>query len=113
MDSKVIAITGGSQGLGRALAKACCREGARVAIIGRDARKLASVREEVGERVVCFPCDIGDSAEVINAFREIGAQMGGLDALVNNAGIYPIFKLETASDEQLRSVINTNLLGAM
>ena len=113
LDSKVIAITGGSQGLGRALAKACCREGARVAIIGRDFHKLESVRKEIGERVVCFPCDIGDSVEVSNTFKKIEAQMGGLDALVNNAGIYPIFKLETASDAQLRSVINTSLLGAM
>jgi len=111
--SKTIAITGGSHGLGKALAMACCKEGARVAIIGRNSSKLESAREEIGDRVACFPCDISDPIVVRHTFQAIKAEMGGLDALVNNAAIYPIFKLEKATDEQLRSVIDTNLLGAM
>jgi len=111
--SKVIAITGGSYGLGKALANACYSEGARIAIIGRNSSKLELARNEIGERVASFPCDIGDPAAVRHTFEEIHAQMGELHALVNNAAIYPIFKLENASDEQLRSVINTNLLGTM
>ena len=113
LDSKVIAITGGSHGLGKALAKACCMEGARVAIIGRNSSKLELARKEIGNSVASFPCDIGDPFSVRHAFQEIAAQMGALDALVNNAAIYPVFKLEKASDEELRSVIDTNLLGAM
>ena len=113
LGSKVIAITGGSYGLGKALTRACCKEGARVAIIGRNTGKLESARSEIGEMAACFPCDIGDPVAVRHTFQEIDAHMGALDALVNNAAIYPIFKLEKASDEQLRSVINTNLLGAM
>ena len=113
LGSKVIAITGGSHGLGKALAKACSEQGARVAIIGRNSSKLELAREEIGDTVACFSCDIGDPVAVRHTFQAIKAQMGGLDALVNNAGIYPIFKLEKASDEQLRSVIDTNLLGAM
>jgi len=111
--SKVIAITGGSYGLGKALANACYSEGARIAIIGRNSSKLELARNEIGERVASFPCDIGDPAAVRHTFEEIHSQMGELHALVNNAAIYPIFKLENASDEQLRSVINTNLLGTM
>jgi len=111
--SKIVAITGGSHGLGKALAKACCKEGARVAIIGRNSSKLELAVKEIGNSVACFSCDIGDPFSVRHAFKEIDAQMGALDALVNNAAIYPIFKLEKASDEQLRSVIDTNLLGAM
>lgn len=111
--SKVVAITGGSHGLGKALAKACSDEGARVAIIGRSSSKLELAQKEIGNNAVCFPCDIGDPALVRHTFQEIEAQLGALDALINNAAIYPIFKLEKASDEQLRSVIDTNLLGAM
>lgn len=111
--SKVIAITGGSHGLGKALAKACCKEGARVVIIGRNSSKLESAQKEIGNNAVCFPCDIGDPDQVRHTFQAIEAQLGALDALINNAAIYPVFKLEKASDEQLRSVIDTNVLGAM
>ena len=86
--SKVVAITGGSHGLGKALAKACSDEGARVAIIGRSSSKLELAQKEIGNNAVCFPCDIGDPGLVRHTFQEIEAQLGALDALINNAAIY-------------------------
>ena len=113
LDSKVVVITGGSHGLGKALAKACCEEGARVAILGRNSEKLELAGREIGAGTTCVTCDIRDPESVRRSFGAIQAQLGRLDALINNAAVYPVFKVESASDEQLRSVIDTNVLGAV
>lgn len=111
--SKIIAITGGSQGLGKAMARALCSEGARVAIIGRDAKKLLQVSRDITGDISTFPCDIGDPKAVQETFNAINTELGGLDVLINNAAIYPPFKLENGSDDQIRSVIETNILGTL
>ena len=99
--SKIIAITGGSQGLGKAMARALCSEGARVAIIGRDAKKLLQVSRDITGDISTFPCDIGDPKAVQETFNAINTELGGLDVLINNAAIYPPFKLENGSDDQI------------
>lgn len=113
LQSKVIAITGGSQGLGKVLAKACCEQGAKVAIIGRNAQKLEQAKSEIDGDVAGFACDISDPNSVRTTFAAIADQLGGLDVLINNAAVYPPFKMEKATDQQLRSVIDINVLGAM
>ena len=113
LEPKVIAITGGSRGLGKALAMQCAERGARVAILGRDRQTLEQAAEDIGGKIIGISCDVGDPGSVRGAFTEIVDQFGALDALVNNAAIYPPFKVEKASDQQLRSVIDTNVLGAM
>jgi len=113
LETRVIVITGGSHGLGKALARACCEQGAKVAIIARSAQKLEQTISDIEGEIAGFACDISDPDSVRNTFSAIADQFGALDALINNAAIYPPFKLEKASDQQLRSVIDTNLLGAM
>ena len=113
LDSKVIAITGGSRGLGKALAIQCCERGAKVAILGRNTQQLEQAVDDIGGEISGIGCDIGDPDSVRSAFSEIFDQFGTLDALVNNAAIYPPFRVEKASDQQLRSIIDTNVLGAM
>jgi len=113
LESKVIAITGGSRGLGKALAMGCCERGARVVILGRNAQQLEQAVDDIEGDITGIGCDIGDPDSVRNAFSAISDQFGALDALVNNAAIYPPFRMEKASDQQLRSVIDTNVLGAM
>lgn len=80
-----VVITGGSRGLGRAMAARFARDGARVLIAGRDEGRLRAAAEEVG--CDCLPLDVRD-VSALDAFVARAAEMlGGLDALVNNAGI--------------------------
>lgn len=113
LDSKVIVITGATQGLGKTLARKCVEHGAIVAAIGRDADKLSALESDFPGRVVGFAGDICDPHFVRALFKDVDRRFSRLDGLVNNAGIYPPFKLEKATDEQLLSVFGTNVLGAM
>ena len=91
---KVVLVTGGSEGLGKGIVDAFVREGARVAINGRNAEKLASAVIDVCQNagassaaVIGVAADIGDSAAVSAMFAEILAKFGTLDILINNAAL--------------------------
>ena len=93
---KVVLVTGGSEGLGKGIVDAFVREGARVAINGRNAEKLASEVIDVCQNagassaaVIGVAADIGDSAAVSAMFAEILAKFGTLDILINNAALTP------------------------
>ncbi len=93
---KVVLVTGGSEGLGKGIVDAFVREGARVAINGRNAEKLASAVIDVCQNagassaaVIGVAADIGDSAAVSAMFAEILAKFGTLDILINNAALTP------------------------
>ncbi len=93
---KVVLVTGGSEGLGKGIVAAFVREGARVAINGRNAEKLASAVIDVchnagasSAAVIGVAADIGDSAAVSAMFAEIHAKFGTLDILINNAALTP------------------------
>lgn len=95
MSEKVLAgklalITGGSKGLGRAMAVALAGAGAKLALVSRDREKLESVAAEVkaaGSEAFVFVGDVGDEADVARVEKEVSAQAGRIDILVNNAGI--------------------------
>jgi len=93
---KVVLVTGGSEGLGKGIAEAFAREGARVAINGRNKEKLAHAVDEVrastgasAATVIGVAGDIGDSAEVAAMFAQVLAAFGTLDVLINNAARTP------------------------
>src|SRR5215831_13712902 len=109
----VAVITGGSRGIGFALAQAFVREGCTVVITGRDAKALKTAAARLGkEKVLALACDIADPDEVEKLFAAIKRQHSTLDILVNNAGIAhglaPVDKLSVADWKQ---VIDTNLTG--
>src|ERR1700674_4270967 len=87
MDLKnaVVLITGGSSGIGRAAAEALQQAGARVAITGRDAQRLAEGARSLG--VVGIQADVSNEADVLRTFQEVKEKLGDLDVLINNAGI--------------------------
>ena len=94
---KVVLITGGSRGLGLVLARQFCAEGARVALLARDPDELAkraSELEQRGAEVLTIPCDLLDRAKIGAAVQNVVAHFGGLDVLINNAGIIEIGPLE-------------------
>ena len=86
-DKKVI-VTGGSRGIGFAIAEALARKGALVLITGRNAESLKSAVEKIGSNVIPFVWDASKIEEAEKKLEEAIALLGGLDVLVNNAGIF-------------------------
>ena len=84
-----ILVTGGGRGIGRAIALACAREGAQIAIAARSADQLAAVAQEIqneGGAAVSLVCDVGELAQVEKMVHAAAEALGGIDVLVNNAG---------------------------
>jgi 3-dehydrosphinganine reductase len=113
-------VTGGSSGIGRATALQLAREGAHVAITARGAAALASVRAELEaaapgaeQRFAAFPCDVADAAQVEEMVAGATAALGGLDLVVNNAGIARAARFEDTSADEFRRLLDVNFLGAV
>ncbi|MCG8470071.1 MAG: SDR family NAD(P)-dependent oxidoreductase [Gemmatimonadetes bacterium] len=103
-------ITGGSEGIGRAIAEALIAEGASVTITGRRADLLERVAQEIGADAIAG--DVGDEAHAIEAVASVVARHGRLDILVNNAG-YGLFKpLVEMELSELEALYRTNVFGA-
>jgi len=111
--SKVIVITGAGVGLGRALARGFAEDGHQLVLLGRTASKVESAAADIGVNAVGIGCDVGDPNSVRAAFAAIAGQHGRVDVLINNAAVFEPYKIVNATDEQLQSAVNTNLLGPM
>lgn len=113
--SKVAVITGGSRGIGLALARAFAEAGYALVITGRDAARLERAASELkgsGGRVQALVCDVTDPAALRTAFKAIQQQYGFVDVLVNNAGIaHDLLPIEKLPLELWNRVIETNLTG--
>jgi NAD(P)-dependent dehydrogenase (short-subunit alcohol dehydrogenase family) len=111
LEGTVALVTGGSKGIGFAIAKALVADGASVVITGRHRRELERAQAELGSSAFAVVADVRNPAEVAAAAREPVDRFGGLDVLVNNAGI-GLFK--NAADMPIadwQAVIDTNLSG--
>ncbi len=107
----VALVTGGSSGIGRAIAQTLALSGARVAITGRDKERLAEAARTLN--VVPITADVSSEGDVQRTYREVAKQLGDLDILVNNAGI-GVFKSLVDSDRaSFDAVFATNVTGAM
>jgi len=109
-------VTGGSRGLGRAMARALAEAGANVVITGRDrnmleqaARKLAA---ETQRRIIPVQADVTDAEQVEAMTKHAMETLGRLDILVNNAGINIREPLLEQTEEHFRRILDTNLTGA-
>lgn len=83
-----VVVTGGGSGMGRAFAVELAKAGARVVIADLDEAKMAETVALGGERVTAVKCNVAEEAEVVALMESAHAAMGGLNALVNNAGIF-------------------------
>lgn len=111
LTDKIALVTGGSKGIGLAIAKALSAEGAQVAICGRDRQALDRAAALLGDRALALRCDVGSEPQVGEMFRDLEKRFGGLDILVNNAGIGVFASVAELTPEQWRAVIDTNLSG--
>jgi len=104
-------VTGGAQGIGAATAARFIDEGARVAILDRNPEALAGIAASLPSLAAAVRADVSQPDEVAEAFAEIERLWGGLDVLVNNAGISIRHRFLDITPEEWRQVIQTNLDG--
>jgi len=115
LDGKTAMVTGAARGIGRSIAQELARCGADLAIADLDAAWLeetAASIKDAGRRVVCLSMDVGSSEDVTSAVGEAVKELGGLDIMVNNAGITKDGLLMRMSDADWDAVLNVNLRGA-
>ena len=109
---KHILISGGSRGIGAALVKEFSADGHRVTFLYHSNREAAeAVATECGALAIC--CDVSDPDAVREAVAAARAELGAIDALVNNAGVSHIGLSRDITDAEWLRVVNTNLSGAM
>ncbi|MFI6998115.1 SDR family NAD(P)-dependent oxidoreductase [Nocardia sp. NPDC050175] len=111
--TKTVIVTGSSSGIGRDIARAFVARGDKVVLNGRDPGKLADVAAELGapEQVATFAGDIGSPATGSELVRAAIERFGGVDVLVNNAGIFGAKPFVDVTEEDLDSYLNGNLKG--
>jgi 3-oxoacyl-[acyl-carrier protein] reductase len=115
LENKVALVTGGTKGIGRAIANALLAEGASVCVSARDVdvigRTSRRSSKSNGGREIMFPCDVRNYDHVTGLIGYTVKELGGLDILINNAGIGIFETVEETSPEEFRAVLETNLFG--
>jgi len=114
LKDRVVIVTGGARGIGRAIALSFVREGAKVALVDVDKEKLEVLKNEIGKgkgKVIAIPCDITKSGNVKEMMDQVHKKFGRIDILVNNAGIIRRGTIETVTEEDWDRVIEVNLKG--
>jgi NAD(P)-dependent dehydrogenase (short-subunit alcohol dehydrogenase family) len=112
LTGKTVLITGASRGIGAASARAFASAGANVALVSRGGDAIAELAGEIGERALAIPCDVAVYWQVQSAVEACVATFGGLDVLVNNAGVIePIAHLAASDPEGWGHAVDINLKG--
>ena len=112
---KRVIVTGASSGIGRALAERLAFEGVRLVVASRDRAKLETLAENIrsrGGEVHIVPADVADAGQRAESIHEALSRLGGIDVLVNNAGVGAMGLFEDASEERLRRIFEVNFFGA-
>jgi NADP-dependent 3-hydroxy acid dehydrogenase YdfG len=110
---KVVAITGGARGIGRATAAALIAQGARVAIGDIEVQLAEETAQELAGGTIGLSLDVTDRESFETFLKSIEEQLGPLDVLINNAGIMPIGPFIEESDATARTMVDINLHGVI
>jgi len=114
LQEKVVVITGGTLGIGKACVDAFLREGSRVVICARTQSKLdAFTAQYRGKPALAFKADVANPDDMLGLAENAATAFGGIDVWVNNAGIYPKGNLEDMPLEEWRRTFNVNVDGAL
>jgi len=114
LESKVVLVTGASQGLGKQFAELLCAKGARVALAARQVAKITSLKEELeakGGIAYAVEMDVLDQQSISDCVEVVEHQLGSIDVLVNNAGVAINKFFLDVTEEEYDSVLGTNLKG--
>lgn len=112
LSGKCALVTGASGGIGSAIARALHAQGATVALSGTRADALAAVAAELGDRAHVTPANLGDAAAAAQLAKDAEEAMGGLDILINNAGMTRDNLAMRMKDEDWQAVLDVNLTAA-
>lgn len=111
--SKVVAITGGARGIGKATAEALAREGAKIAIGDLDAELAEQTASELPGEAIGLPLDVTRRDSFAAFLDQVSERLGPLDVLINNAGIMPIGPFAEEDDATARRMVDINLHGVI
>jgi ketoreductase len=114
LDTKVALVTGGGTGIGKAIAAALSKNGAKVAVASRSSTHIEQAAKELsghGRTVIAVPMDVRKKADVQRAVAEVVARWGAIHILVNNAGISGLSLINNEDDSKWYDVVETNLNG--
>jgi 3-oxoacyl-[acyl-carrier protein] reductase len=105
-----VLVTGGSLGIGKATAKLLAEAGARVAITARNESRLRKAADAIGAAAIV--ADAGEPRDIERTYEEVQKRLGGLDVLVNNAGIGEFRDMEKVSFDDFERIFRVNVYGA-
>ncbi|HET6157278.1 MAG TPA: 3-oxoacyl-[acyl-carrier-protein] reductase [Dongiaceae bacterium] len=109
LSGKSALVTGASGGIGGAIARALHAQGATVGLSGTRVEPLEKLKAELGERAHVLPCDLGDPAAIDALLKSADAALGGIDILINNAGLTRDNLALRMKDEDWQKVLDVNL----
>ncbi len=110
---KVVAITGGARGIGKATAAALIAQGARVAVGDIDAPLAVQAAAQLGNGTIGLPLDVTDRASFDEFFNAVESRLGPVDVLINNAGIMPIGPFVDETDATAARMVDINIHGVI
>jgi NADP-dependent 3-hydroxy acid dehydrogenase YdfG len=113
LEGRKVLITGGSSGIGEATAKAIVDAGGAVALGARRKDRLDEIVDGLGGDAYAIQADVGDEDEANRLVAEANERMGGLDGLVNNAGVMLLGLLQGADTDEWRRMVDVNMLGLL
>jgi NADP-dependent 3-hydroxy acid dehydrogenase YdfG len=116
LNGKVVAITGASSGIGEATALAMARAGATVSLAARRADRIEALAKRIegdGGRALAVPTDVSDEQEAAAFIERTHKELGGLDVLVNNAGVMLLGLVIMGEPDDWRRMIDANLYGVL
>jgi short-subunit dehydrogenase len=113
LSGKVVAITGGARGIGKATATALVRKGCRVAIGDLDLGLAEQTAAGLGGGTIALALDVTDRASFTAFLEESERQLGPVDVVINNAGIMPVTALVDESDDSIKRQLDINIYGVI
>lgn len=112
LEHKTAIVTGAAGGIGLAISKRFAAEGCRVALADLDQQKVAAAAAEIGADAIGVRCDVSSETEVAEAYRQAKERFGGVDIVVNNAGLMTFAPLEELTKADWIRILGVDLLGA-
>ena len=111
LEGKVAIVTGAGTGIGRACALAMAQEGARLVLVGRRKEKIQDLAKEIGSSAIAIAADVSKKADIERLVNRTVEEFGGINVLLNNAGVLHVGNVEQITEEQWDQTFNINVRG--